>query len=192
MSYHTVSISIHVGQRLEEGRSKKRGQDTQRQNQNSHKCIYAPGSFIVDGEKYEVVDVEDYTKYLGRRISCNDPHETEFDNRVAKAWAAFSKYKRELTDRRYRLQSRLRLFESVVTATLLYGCESWILRADQRKKLGVLQRKMLRMLLNAKRRNVHTSSSSSDASVDTTSEAPILEPWVVFLRRTARLTESQL
>ena len=69
-----------------------------------------PGSIAVDGDKYAVLNYEESTKYLGRKVCYQSPHETEFNNRVAKAWGAFSKHKRELTDRRYRLHDRLKLF----------------------------------------------------------------------------------
>ena len=64
-----------------------------------------PGYITVAGERYEVLAYDGCTRYLGRKICYDDPHETEFCNRVAKAWAAFRKYKRELTDRRHRLQT---------------------------------------------------------------------------------------
>ena len=60
-----------------------------------------PSSIAVSGERYEVLIHEGCAKYLGRTICYNDPHEAEFSNRVSKAWAAFSKHKRELTDRRH-------------------------------------------------------------------------------------------
>ncbi len=63
-----------------------------------------------------------------------------------------------------RERDRLRLFDAVVTPTLLYGCEAWTLRIDQPRRLQVLQRKMLRMVLNARRRTVTPGSSSNDSS----------------------------
>ena len=77
----------------------------------------------------------------------------------------------------------------------MYGCGTWSLRADQQRRLNVLQRKMLRMVLNAKRRTIHYSSTAP--SVDTTksddgSDDSNLEPWADFLKRTARWTEEQL
>ena len=35
-------------------------------------------SFTIDGEEYLVLGLEESTKYLGRKISFNDPHGTEF------------------------------------------------------------------------------------------------------------------
>ena len=89
--------------------------------------------------------------------------------------------------------SRLKLFDAVVTSTLLYGCETWSLRIDQQRRLSSIQRKMPRMVLNAKRRVIHTdqADSSTDTS-DHDSVSSTLEPWVEFLRRTARWIDEQL
>ena len=94
-----------------------------------------PRHIDIDGEQYEVLAADGSTKYLGRKVSFEDPHATEFDNRIAAAWGAFSKHKAELTDRRYRLKDRLRLFDAVVTPTVLYGCETWALKKDQERRL---------------------------------------------------------
>ena len=151
-----------------------------------------PSNITVDGEKYEVLSPEESTKYLGRKVGYEDPQGVEFDNRVAKAWGAFSKHKQELTDRRHYLKNRLKLFDAVVTPTLLYGCETWTLRADQQRRLRVVQRKMLRMILNAKRRAVAPNSSSDTDAEDEEDDAEVLEPWQDFLKRAAQWTDEQL
>ena len=151
-----------------------------------------PDSFQIDGETFAVLGPEESTKYLGRKVCYIDPHKTEFDNRVAKAWGAFSRHKNELSDRRHRLKDRLKLFDAVVTSTLLYGCETWTLRTDQEKRLRGIQRKMLRMVLNAKRRTVTRSTSSESEKDEEESEADELEPWHDFLKRTAQWTEEEL
>jgi hypothetical protein len=151
-----------------------------------------PSSLQIDGGTFAVLGYEDSTKYLGRKVCCKDPQDVEFDNRVAKAWGAFSKHKQELTDRRHRLKNRLKLFDAVVTSTLLYGCETWSLRTDQRRRLKSVQRKMLRMVLNAKRRVLSTTTDGNSSSTDDSSETDHLEPWPDFLKRTAKWTEEQL
>ena len=130
----------------------------------------------IDGEKYEVLAKDASTKYLGRKVNFEDPQGTEFDNRIAAAWGAFSKHKEELTDMRYRIKDRLRLFEAVVTPSLLYGCEAWALKVEQEKRLKTIQRKMLRLVLNAKRRT----------------KDEVLESWPEFLKRTAQKTDELL
>ena len=151
-----------------------------------------PSSLAVDGETYAVLGATDSTKYLGRKVCCKDPHQVELDNRIAKAWGAFSQHKQELTDRRHRLANRMRLFEAVVTSTLLYGSETWTLRLDQQRRLRTVQRKMLRMVLNARRRTVAPGSSSDQDVEEEESEVDELETWQDFLERTAQWTDEQL
>ena len=154
-----------------------------------------PSNIVVDGEQYSVLGHDESTKYLGRKVCYNDPNEVEFSNRVAVAWGAFSKHKEELTDRRYWLKDRLKLFDAVVTSTLLYGCETWTLKADQQRRLQVLQRKMLRMVMNAKRRTLQSSSDNGSVHTETSdddSAASQLEPWPDFLKRTAHWVDQQL
>ena len=92
------------------------------------------------------------------------------------------------------MAARLKLFEAVVSSTILYGCECWTLRIDQQRRLVVLQRKMLRMVLNAKRRTMPTSSdtnASADSS-DHESESQEMKSWADFMKRTAKWTDEQL
>ena len=97
-----------------------------------------------------------------------------------------------MIDRHHRLKDRLRLFDAVVTPTLLYGREVWILRADQGRRLKVAQRKMLRLVLNAKRRTLAPSSESDPGSgqkSDLSDELDVLEPWPEFLKRVSQWTD---
>ena len=128
-----------------------------------------PQDLKVGDSSFEVLDHDGSIKYLGRKVSCCDPHEVELSNRMAAAWATFSKHKEELTDRRYALKDRLRLFSATVTACALYSCEVWALRQDQQGRLRTTQRKMLRMVLNAKR-HVAKGALNEDGT-------PALEPW---------------
>ena len=52
-----------------------------------------PRHIDIDGEQYEVLAADGSTKYLGRKVSIVDSHATEFDNRIAAVWGAFSKHK---------------------------------------------------------------------------------------------------
>ena len=104
-------------------------------------------------------------------------------------------HRAELTKKSYALKDRLKLFSAAVTATALYGCEAWTLKIDQQKRLRTTQRKMLRMILGARRRVLDTSVLSNDAcssTSDETYEELNLEAWPDFLKRTTRMVESQL
>ena len=59
----------------------------------------------------------------------------EFENRIAAAWAAFHKHKHELCGKAYTVQNRMKLFNAIVTPTILYGCAAWALTRHQEEKL---------------------------------------------------------
>ncbi len=105
----------------------------------------------LDEDDVENLDADEAAKYLGRKVCFKDFHEVELESRITAAWRCFHKHKQELTSRQYPLCDRLRLFDSTVTSTVLYGCEAWTLKIDQQKRLRTTQRKMLRTVLGAKR-----------------------------------------
>ena len=154
-------------------------------------------SISLGSSEVQVMSAGSSVKYLGRKFAMEDPVGTEFDNRIAGAWAAFSSRKCELTNKNYPLKNRLQLFNATVGATVLYGTEALALKVDQQRRLQTTQRKMMRIILGAKRRVLFTSlseSSSNSSSSDVVSEDEdvALEPWVDFLKRTTRLVEDKL
>ena len=128
-----------------------------------------------------------------------DFHEMELESRISSGWSCFHKHKQELTGRQYPLRDRLRLFDSTVTPTVLYGCEAWTLKDPMKRRLRAVQRKMLRMVLGSRRRlhrtdNVTSASANSADSCDNEEEEGSqyeLELWADFLRRVTYLAEER-
>ena len=155
----------------------------------------------INNDYVEIIPHKESVKYLGRKLCMTGMHEAELDNRIRAAWATFTRHREELTNKKYSLYSRLRLFNATVGAAVLYGCESWTLRLDQQRRLKTTQRKMLRAILGNKRRVLTTSGGSSasevgtdfDGSTDTDADLEEeLEPWTDFLKRTTRNVEDRL
>ena len=65
----------------------------------------------VDNIKIEVLAKEDSAKYLGQKITFEEQETEEIKNRLKAAWAAFQKYRQELTSKDYRLCHRHFLFQ---------------------------------------------------------------------------------
>ena len=159
-------------------------------------------STSIDDMDIGIVPLSGAWKYLGRQISFFNTHETEIDHRISTAWKKFHVHRAELTGKQYSINSRLRLFESTVSATMLYGCETWCLTKPLEDKIRRTQRRMLRMMVHTPRRRVNadqsqnassdtsTSSSSSDSSRCSTQVS--LEPWVDWVRRATRNAEQHL
>ena len=63
--------------------------------------------------------LHDSTAYLGSAIYLIELAETEVDNRISKACAKYGVFKKKLNDRSTPLNLRLKLFDAVITPTIL-------------------------------------------------------------------------
>ena len=118
----------------------------------------------------QVVNEKEAEKYLGRKLCFKDGQETELENRIAAAWAAFHKHKGEMCSKYYKVVDRIRLFEAVVTATVLYGCSAWALTSRMCETLKIARRKMLRYVFR-----LHWRKCEGNAG-----------DWVSYMRRSAK------
>jgi len=141
---------------------------------------------LVQGNRIEVLAPGGSTLYLGRDLSLTSTVDTEIAHRMSRAWAKFSVYKQELTNKGYSLFDRLRLFNAVVTPSALYGSGSWAMTQSRAQKLRSTQRKMLRTILGRGRRREETTeeTSSSDHSTAPSEEEDKLESWTAWIQRT--------
>ena len=147
----------------------------------------------------DVLNVDDSTKYLGRKLNFSDPHRTEVESRIASAWKKFFVQKQELTSKTYSLNDRLRLFHGTVTPTVLYGCEAWTMTVELENRLQRTQRQMLRMIIQSPRRRIiaQSDTDSSDTTNQTSDEIPptdevTLEPWQEWISRCTHEAESRM
>ena len=86
-------------------------------------------------------------------------------------------FKDELTSKKYSLNARLKLFESTVSSTMLYGCATWTLNGDLTNRVRRPQRRMLRMVLGSGRRKIVQQSTTPPGQTSNTVEI-VFEPWV--------------
>eukprot|EP00973_Karenia_brevis_P011072 1498893-Karenia_brevis.AAC.1 len=140
------------------------------------------GQMTVQGKKIEIMPSSGSTMYLGRLLCFANVHDTEIDNRIDKAWKSFRGLKRELCNKGYSLQARLRLFDAVITPSILYSAGTWCMTEERERKLRRTQRQMLRSIIQIPRRRMESSSTSSsgisdDEVQDSDIEADRLEPW---------------
>ena len=155
----------------------------------------------------EILPMHLSLKYLGCQISFGEMQEMELRQRIRAGWAKFMEYRQELTGKYYSLNSRLKLFDAVITPTVLYGSECWTTTKHLEDVLRTTQRKMLRMVLGRGRRRVEnqdgeTSGSDvqsnagegemSDVQAVVNGEGEELEPFVDWIRRVTHEAESRL
>jgi len=108
-------------------------------------------SMKVGNNLLSILAPSDAERYLGRKLSMGNYHEVEVRNRISAAWASFVYYKAELCCRSFGKKQRLRLFDTVVTPCLLYGCAAWTLTCSLEGLIRTAQRRMLRWMLAARR-----------------------------------------
>jgi len=92
--------------------------------------------------------VEDFC-YLGSYISRTESCDKECMVRIGKAASSFGRLSNIWKNRNIRLTVKIRLYESLVISTLLYGAESWPLSVTQMKKLEAAHHKFQRRLLGS-------------------------------------------
>ena len=71
--------------------------------------------------------------------------------RVAAAWCVFMKHKLVLCNRRLSVHGRVRLFDTIVTPCILYGCGVWTMTVESERLLRTTRRRMLRWMMAARR-----------------------------------------
>eukprot|EP00973_Karenia_brevis_P019315 2647724-Karenia_brevis.AAC.1 len=156
---------------------------------------------VLDGH----VAIKSDTDYLGRKLSFHELHDIEIQSRIDKAWKKFFACQSELCGKHVDLRSKLRLFQAVVTPSLLYGSGTWTLSANREKEIRTAQRRMLRWMVGSRRHVVpqeqhHTDHDASYSSTDEegeeqsndTDEEQILEPWQDWIQRVTHVAEDML
>jgi endonuclease/exonuclease/phosphatase family metal-dependent hydrolase len=159
--------------------------------------------------KIEILQMSASLKYLGCQISFGEMQEMELRQRIRGGWAKFMEHKQELTGKHYSVNSRLKLFNAVVTPAVLYCSECWTTSKHLESILKTTQRKMLRMVLGQGRRRIPARSVEQDSSgedvqsnasnnanpeEEETLEDPQdeLEPFVDWIRRVTHSAEERI
>ena len=96
----------------------------------------------------ELMRLSESHKYLGNSYpgDLRLRGSTMLANRIRIAWGKFHQFKSALLDKHVDLKLRVKLFNSVVTACVLYGLVSAPLTRKNMEMLAVVQRKMLRSI----------------------------------------------
>ena len=101
--------------------------------------------------KGQRLQVEDKFTYLGSILSRVVHIDDEVNARIAKASAAFGRLRGSIWDKSgIRLDTKLKVYRSVVLPTLLYACETWTVYQWHAKRLNHFHTSCLRKLLKVK------------------------------------------
>ena len=95
----------------------------------------------------EIEQVSVY-KYLGQEIRTRDSMDHELQNRIQSGWKIYTKYKEILRNKRIPISLKRKIFDQCILPTVTYGCQTWSLTQQQKKKLRTFQRAVERSMLN--------------------------------------------
>ena len=98
----------------------------------------------------ESVGSVDKFKYLGVELMENGGMKEEIEHRVSEG-SRVTGGLREIFKKGVSREVKMRLYESIFVPTVIYGCESWVLNAKVRKKVEVVEMRILRDIANVRR-----------------------------------------
>ena len=109
---------------------------------------YKEPTITMKGQRMQVVDK--FT-YLGSTLSRVVHIDDEANARIVKASAAFGRLRGSIWEQSgIRLDTKLKIYRSVVLPTLLYACETWTVYQQHDKRLNHFHTSCLRKLLKIK------------------------------------------
>lgn len=104
---------------------------------------------VIQGEPLEIVD---RFTYLGSCVSSDCRVKHEVDARISKARIAFANLRHLWRQKGISLGLKGRVYMTTVRAVLLYGSETWCLRAEDLRRLRVFDNRCLRTIAGIDRR----------------------------------------
>jgi len=116
-------------------------------NQKQKRCSFRPGAgknaTAIDEEADNMIGGQEfysYTKkfkYLGSIFTSSLKDDDVIKRRISQACGAFAQAEKVLCNRKLQAITRTRFYEATVVNLLLWGCKSWALTKEQKRKLEV-------------------------------------------------------
>ena len=103
----------------------------------------------IGGSMVSIVDSTAEHRFLGRYLSgdLDRRANVEVQHRIKTAWMKFGQHTNTLCNRNISIKLRMKLFDSVVSPSLLFGLAILPLQVSCIEKLDIIQRKMLRKIV---------------------------------------------
>ena len=109
-----------------------------------------PLNINIGSEKIE--EVQSF-KYVGGIITANGEMREEIEQRIKAAGMAFGGLRRQLFgDKKMAISVKLKIYDSLILAILLYGSETWNVRAEETRKLETFHMNCLRCMSGRSKR----------------------------------------
>ena len=96
-------------------------------------------------ENRELNQVESF-KYLGGMVCEDRKCDKDLRMRIVMEKASFGQMRKVLTNLQFNIDTRKRVLKAYVWSVLLFGCESWTISKDMRRKLEATEMWFLRRM----------------------------------------------
>ncbi|KID80942.1 endonuclease-reverse transcriptase, partial [Metarhizium majus ARSEF 297] len=102
-----------------------------------------PPPRIYNGDEIEAV--EEFV-YLGSLVTDDNDTSREIQRRIVAGNRSYFGLRRTLRSNKVRRNTKLTIYKTLIRPVVLYGHETWTLRAEDQRALGVFERKVLRTI----------------------------------------------
>jgi len=118
---------------------------------NIDKCKIMISNNWVDETEIQIgnaaIEMTEEFCYLGSYVTSDSSCDNDCQTRIGKASSIFGRLKLVLKNRHISTTLKVRLYESLVMSTVLYGAELWLLTVAQKKKLEAAHHKFQRRMM---------------------------------------------
>ena len=147
-------------------------------------------SISIEGTQLQTVNE---FKYLGSVISNDGNLDKEINSRICKASQSLGRLRvRVLNEHNIRLPTKLKVYNSVVLTSLLYGCEAWTLYRRHIKQLESFHMRSLRSILKIRWQDKVTNIEVLDRAGSISIEAMILRKQLRWVGHVIRMDDQRL
>ncbi|XP_052859679.1 uncharacterized protein LOC128266927 [Anopheles cruzii] len=109
------------------------------------------GSSIgIDGDEFEVVDE---FVYLGSLVTADNDTSREIRRRIISGSRAYYGLHKQLRSNRLSTRTKCDLYKTLIRPVVLYGHETWTMLEEDRRVLGVFERRVLRTIFGGVQEN---------------------------------------
>ena len=93
--------------------------------------------------------------YLGAEVPADGNPDVTIQHRCNIAWGSFNNYRKSLTAAKLPIQTRIKLYRSIVVETMVYGSSAWMFTDKMRRKVNGVNSKMLSQIT---KRTIHVEA----------------------------------
>ena len=106
----------------------------------------------------EYIEIVESFIFLGSQITRNGGSDSEIRRRIGMTRITMKKLAHVIKNNDLTLKTKIRLVNTLIFSVFLYGCESWIIRKKERKKIDALELWCWRKLRIGKSTNANISA----------------------------------